>query len=123
MELEITDVFENIEACTLSASRNELGDHAGEITWNNALNCEYTLLTDANRQEVIDYFLEFGAWDNEELTGMSNNELNALLLQFIAGDIREYEGFNSFEEYDTSDQTSGRLFIGDDKKVYFHIGN
>jgi hypothetical protein len=43
----------------------------------------------ATRRQVLEYFLEFGAWSRDELNAMSNIELSALALQYIAGNYRE----------------------------------
>lgn len=43
----------------------------------------------AIRKQVIAFFLDFGAWDSTELNSMSNIELSALVLQYIAGNYRE----------------------------------
>lgn len=126
MELNVTRLIdENCEQ--FSASRMELGDHAGEITWNNALQYtkEYPLVTGDQLDAVRQYLAGFGAWTKQELSYMSDNEVNALLLQFIAGDIREMENCESYEEYEQGCMQgtySGALYRGDDGQWYYYVG-
>jgi hypothetical protein len=83
-----------------SASQAELGPRAGQITWRAANDYfhDRPLLVDGN-DDLYDlecWILEFGAWDQSEVDTMSDTELNALLLQFIAGDIREAADLGAF---------------------------
>jgi hypothetical protein len=103
MEINVTELVEYANCARYSASAYELGPDAAKITWNNAIEaCETALLVDSEDEieELIDWLEDFGAWTREEIEAYSEVELNALLLQFIAGDIREYEDhFDSLEAY------------------------
>lgn len=130
MELDVTHMVEDSDAMpNLSGSIAELGKDAGKITWRNSL--EYAkahpLLADDNvRHEAREYFKGFGAWDEDEIAAWSNDELEALVSQYIAGNIREMEGFDSEEEYieaEKEGQVSGGLFKSDDGRWYFYLGD
>lgn len=75
-----------------SASVAELGNNAGRITWAQAQeDAGYWqfLNTEADLQTFRDWLKPWGAWDEEEIAAMSPRDLNALLIQWIAGDMRE----------------------------------
>lgn len=82
-------------------------------------------MTPEQQSELRDWIRGFGAWDDEELAAMSDQETNALLLQFIAGDIREQEHFDTIEEWEAaceSGQCSGALCQGDGGRWYYYVG-
>lgn len=92
MELDITEFFNEARPADYSASAAELGEHAGEITWNRAIVAarRWNLLDTPDKQAAFRAYIRgFGAWSDAEIEGFSLVELNALLIQFIAGDIRE----------------------------------
>lgn len=131
MELDITDFFLSANPRYYSASAAELGDDAGRITWENAVDAadEWILLKDEEtRQAFRDFVREFGAWSDDEISAWSDVELNALCLQFISGDIREsgLADGGTWEQYAVdaeSGRVSSRLFRDDAGRVYFDIGN
>jgi hypothetical protein len=45
-----------------------------------------------NREKMISELQEYGAWEPEELAGLSNNTLEQTLIWLAANDIREREG-------------------------------
>lgn len=117
-----------------SASQAELGRDAGRLTWGYA--CEdaqgYALFPESDCDEVRAHFREYGAWDDGELAAMSHAELQALLLQFIAGEAREvpsdHEEFSPEWWVDYQDacergQVPGQLGRGDDGRVYYYVGS
>lgn len=109
-----------------SASAFELGENAGEITWTNAVSYseEAPLVTEDQLDDVAEWLKDFGAWPEDEIDDMVPTELNALLLQFVAGDIREMQDFDSEDEYldaGAAGQNPGRLYKGDDDQWYFSI--
>ena len=130
MELNITSFFENADAFNYSASQAELGQNAGKITWNAAVadSSEFMLLdTEEKREEWRADVRGFGAWDDDEIAAWSDQELDALLIQFISGDIREFESLcgDDWEEYQKLQEqgtVSGRMYLGDDGNVYFYVG-
>lgn len=91
MYIDITDFVRNVEACDLSASKMELGNDAGKITWNNA-KAEAALhplfSTDAEIEACRAWAEEFGAWDRDEIAAWSSDECNALVLE--CGDSNAY---------------------------------
>lgn len=108
MELNITQFVNTQHPSDYSASVAELGWNAGQLTWNAAKECEVTLLhTDDEIQETKDFFESFGAWDAEEMSARTNNEVNALLIQFISGDMRDNE--------------NDRIFTTDTGESYYYI--
>ena len=134
MDLDITQFFTEADAQDYSASRAELGDNAGTITWNAAKRAAgewlWPLLdTDDKRDAFRAHVKGFGAWDETEIAAWSNEELNALLYQMIAGDMRE-GGLNTFKpdwatyEDDAARGTvAGRIFRGTDGRVYYYLGD
>ena len=100
------------DAFDYSASRAELGDNAGQITWSNAKQAPVCLKTPEELEAFRDWVADFGAWSAEEIAAWSATECNALFVQFVAGDIRE-AGADSLEELDEQElregQEQGRL--------------
>ena len=136
MEIDITDFARKAELCEISASRAELGDNAGKITWANAKReAESTNLLKGKLGAFRDWIEGFGAWDAAEIKAWSAIECNALLLQFIAGDLRELEsvapsdsdeyGINWKKANKLSEQgsASGRVYRGDSGRLYFYMGD
>ena len=132
MEINITRFFNEANPRKYSASRMELGDNAGRITWNNAVNDspEYMFVTAENREEFEAHFRSYGAWSEEEIAAWSDQELNALFLQDVSAEIREFndlaEGdWQEWEELCQAGTCSGRLYGGElsvDGETYFQIG-
>jgi len=89
MEINITSLLSE-DMFQFSHSAYEGGDNAGRNTWKAALDGPRPLLSTAEELQAFrDYLPDFGAWDAEEIAAMDDNELQALFLQFIAGDVRE----------------------------------
>src|SRR4051812_6244905 len=112
MELDVTRLIREADCFEFSASRAERGDHAGRETWQNAKEeaSESPLLSADQIDEARDYFRGFGAWSREELVAMSAEEINALLIQFVAGDIREAQELAPSDNEDGIDWAEyGRL--------------
>lgn len=134
-ELNVTALVASMnDPADYSASRAELGEHAGRITWGNATRDARELFGDAfNREAFDDYFRGFGAWDTEELAAHSDDECAALMLQFIAGDIREvpseHEPFTDewwldYEDMAREGVVAGRLARGiEPGTVFYYIGD
>lgn len=130
MELNITHMVESADDMpTMSGSIAELGQNAAQITWNNAkafAGDNPLLPDDSARDAARDWLKGFGAWSETEIAAWSDTELNALIVQFIAGDIREMEAFDSPEEYEKAAQdgtAGGRIYRGDDGQYYFYLGD
>lgn len=133
MEINITRFFNEANPRKYSASRMELGDNAGLITWNNAVNDSpgYMFITAENREEFESHFRAYGAWSEEEIAAWSDQELNALFLQDVSAEIREFNDMaeGDWQEWDAlfhAGTCSGRLYGGGlsvDGEIYFQIGN
>lgn len=132
MEIDITTLLE-INCFTLSHSIAEGGENAGQNTWNaSKKQAENTQLlnTPEKLQTMRDFARESGGWNKEEIAEWSDNELNALFLQWISGDVREM-GFDSLDQIDWEEaeemqregQAPSNIFKGDNGKIYFYLGN
>jgi len=91
MEIEITSLLE-MDCFALSHSRAEGGETAGQDTWNASKEqAEETPLLDT--PEKLDAMRDFarssGGWNDEEVAAWNDQEVNALFLQWIAGDVRQ----------------------------------
>ena len=128
MELNITKLYKD-DCSQFSASIAETGlQNIGEITWHKAMGAitKHSFATEKNREELQDYFESFGAWQRSEIEAWDLQELNALVVQFIAGNIREREAFESWEEYEEASEqgsVSGSIYLGDDGEVYAYLGS
>ena len=103
MEIDVTEFWRmsDSELMEFSASIAEMGECAGKHTWNHAKQEaeRKPLVGEEGYQELREYFVEFGAWSEEEIESWDGQTLNALLIQLIAGDIREREGM-TIEEFE-----------------------
>lgn len=129
MEIIVTKyVVDHENAKYYSASQAELGEDAGKITWENALDRveeEPLVTTEEEIQECKDYLKSFGAWDAEEIAAWSDQEVNALMLQEISGCIREMKAFKSYKQYEKAAErgtVSGRLFKSG-REWFYYVGN
>lgn len=137
LEFDVTPLFaDKLDAYMLSNSVANLGDNAGQITWDNALEAatEYPLVTDANRDEVIAWIKGWGSWTEGDLMQWGSESLSALVWQFAAADFREHwedyvtdfeeqTDFTSLNEYDWEwiQIPESNIFINDGK-FYFQAG-
>ena len=132
MEIDITDFFNAGGHMDYSASIAERGPASGPSTWRAACDAseDYCVLDTPEKLEAArKYFRGFGAWSAEELAAMPDREVNALLLQFIAGDIREFSedvtawDWTVYDDEAAAGQIGGNLFKGEDNRVYIYIGS
>lgn len=127
MELNITEFFNNADVFNYSASVAEIGNNAGIATWQNACNADFVLLNnDEERDNFRQHVKGFGAWDDEEIAAWNDNELNALCIQFVSGEIRQFEDVSNsdWEEYERLSEEGqlGGMFKTDDNQVYIYLG-
>lgn len=120
---DVTRLVYDVDPFDLSASVAERGKNAGPETWANALACAGDApLTVEDREGAKRFFRGFGAWDREEIEAWSDAELDALILQMAAGDLRELQslcpgdglGDVDWKEAETLMQegtVSARLFV------------
>jgi len=133
MDINITRFFNEANPRNYSASQAELGKQAGQITWNNAVkdSPEYMFVTSENRAEFEAHFRGYGAWSEEEIAAWSDQELNALFLQDVSAEIREFNDLaeGDWKEWESLCQAgtcSGRMYGGElsvDGETYFQIGD
>lgn len=134
MELNITRFFNEAAPRDYSASVAELGASAGADTWRAAFDdsADYPMLDTAEKREAFRAFVRSsGGWSDEEIRIWDDAELNALLIQWIAGDMRECdigpettpEQWAEYEARATEGQCPSRIFRADDSAVYFYIGS
>ena len=112
-----------------SASVAELGNDAGKITWENSLDAAPRLLKSKDQlQEFAQYIRGFGAWTESEIKAWTVKECNALLLQLIAGDIREAgldtknPNWQQYELDSEKGRISGNIYAADNGQVFYYIG-
>lgn len=132
MHIEITSLLE-LDCFPLSHSAGEGGDNAGRNTWNASKEQakETPLLDTEEKLEAMrDFARSSGGWTREEITAWSADEVNALFLQWIAGDVRE-AGADSLSEIDWEEyesqasegRISSNLSHGEDGRIHFYLGN
>lgn len=132
MQIDITSLL-SLDCFPLFHSIAEGGQSAGRDTWHASLEqARQTPLLDTEEklQAMRDFARSSGGWDGEEVAAWSPEEVNALFLQWIAGDCREL-GADSLEDIDWEaaevDQQAGRvscnLYRGDDGRIYFYLGD
>jgi len=91
MEINITSLMA-VNQFKRSHSRAEGGQNAGPETWRASLEAakETVLLDTEEKLEAMrDFAKSSGGWTREEIAAWSAQEINALFLQWIAGDVRE----------------------------------
>ena len=132
-EIDITAFCLNANPFEFSASRAERGDNAGPETWRNALaEAERAplLSTEEHLEAMRRFVRESGGWNDREVAAMSAQELNALLVQWISGDLREADYDESFpDEFDWSDyeercrrgECLGRFYRADDGRIFYSL--
>jgi hypothetical protein len=133
MEIDISDFFANADPWEYSASQAERGANAGKLTWEAAQRDSQDfgdmLDTAEKLQAMRDHIKGFGAWDDAEIAAMDDTALRALLIQMIAGDIRE-GGLDALEpdwdEYERGAEAgrhSGNIYRADDGRVWYYVGD
>lgn len=133
--VNVTRLISDIDPAELSASVAERGPDAGPETWGNARS-EATarpVIDPADRAAVSEFFAGFGAWDREEIAAWSAADLDALVLQYAAGDLREVQSlcpgdglggidWEEAERLSEAGTIGGNLYAsGDDLMIY--LGN
>ena len=127
MDLNITKVFNAIAPRDYSASVAEIGASAGAAIDDSP---DFMLLDTDDKREAFKRLVRgYGAWSDAEIAAWSDVELNALLLQMIAGDMREgnlsagmtAEGWARYQEASEAGQISGAIFVTDGE-IYYYVG-
>lgn len=137
MEINITSLFSDESPFVpfdCSNNRATLGDNAGQLTWNASKEtaAQVTLLDSEDKIDAMrDFARASGGWNAEEVAAWSALEVNALFLQWVAGDVREAFDDADFSEWDWADYkeraeaglVSSNLFRADDGQIYFSLSN
>lgn len=126
MLIDVTKYVTEIDCSLFSSSIHESGlQNIGEITFNNALNHVVAIegiLKPGQMDEGADYLVSTGGWTQKEIESWGDDEINAVVLQFIAGAVREYEKFETYEEYQEAAEegrASGNLWRNDATWTYY----
>lgn len=124
MELNITKFVKEYlltgNASDFSCSQMERGSYAGIGSFNHAVETteHFNLVTAETRPAIEAHYKSFGCWDEDEISSWTDEELNGLCLQEIAGEYKEWE-FDpencSGNFYDASQTVDGNY--------YFYFGN
>jgi hypothetical protein len=130
MEINISRFYNFADASAYSASRAEIGENAGAITWDNAINSHFTLLDNEEKLDAMRTWAKSsGGWDDDEIAAWTDDELNALFIQLVSGDIREMREMDGhgltwaeYQERAEAGQVSGALFKGTDGRIYYYLG-
>jgi hypothetical protein len=130
-EIDVTHLFDTDCSRYSDSIFNSGLQNIGQITWRNACEdaADEPLVTPEQQDDLRDWIREFGAWDSEEIAAMSDVETNALLLQFIAGDIQELEDLDLVDDDEARQEAcddgtiGGRLSKCDDGRWFYSVGN
>ncbi len=146
MRINITDFFNHCDPMDYSASRHEIGNDAGEVTWMAALTAPMLLgdpdnapasVTSDAFDAAFDFLVSTGGWTADEVSQFSLRELNALVVQFIASEIRQCDSaaerytagvesdtwWNRYYAQASDGSIAGRLSNDDTGAVFFDLGN
>lgn len=138
MEIRIDTFWQEFCPSDYSASRAEAGQSAGSDTWRAAMDDggNWPILPDDDTRDCfIGMCIDSGGWDAEGMQHMRPEEVSALALQWLAGDMRDIfhlgygvrisaESINwpAVEKRVASGACSGRIYPGRDGAVYWYIG-
>lgn len=133
LEVDVTRLITTLDPAVISGSIAELGSDAAQFTWNNAKEGAKRLLKRDQLDAARDYFAEFGAWSRDELRAMSAVEIEALTLQYAAGDLRELQslapgdgvGFIDWQEAEklAEQGTCGGNLFPHNNRLYISLSN
>lgn len=133
MELDITDFFTSENHAEFSGSVLERGHNAAAETWQNAIEHAQAkpLLRPDQIQDAKDFIISIGDWSDIEIAKWTDTDVNALAIQWIAGDIREAEDLCStkdgeidwqeYEKLSEDGQVNGNMFQANDGRIYYHM--
>lgn len=131
-QLEITEFFNNAAPMDYSASVAEIGANAGADTWRAACDdsSDYPLLRDDSTLEAFrEFVIASSGWSESEVHGFTATELNALAIQWVAGDMRECDigpdsspaDWAEYESRASEGIVPSRIWRNDDGRVYFSL--
>ena len=105
-EIDCTPLFRSpgFDPWDCSNSRANLGQNAGELTWQASQSFAPALiLTEGQKEEFEEFVRSSGGWTREEIASWSDTYLTALCVQWISGDVR-----NGFRDDCATLRTRGR---------------
>lgn len=130
-EIDITDFLASHSLKYFSGSIAELGQGAGAQTWeecNDKAEEWQPLDTEEKRETFINFCSNAGFSEADDMHAWPDSELQALCIQWIAGDAREcgIDGqdldsldWDAIEERQHEGQCSGSIYRGDDGRIYW----
>jgi len=130
LEINITQFITETCPRDYSASCAEMGDNAGALTWSHAVedSTEWNFLDTEDKRDAFRAFVcELGGWTEAEIAAWSDVELNALCIQWIAGDIREClewevdDVWANYQEMAEAGQVNSNLYRAEDGSVYWSV--
>lgn len=144
MEIDISAFVTGIDTWPLCGSIATHGADAGPDTWNAAKDqAKATPLLNSKEelQAMRDWAESSGGWDDDEIAAWSDQELNALFIQLVSGDMRE-AGMNdcdltgednafdweAYREASEAGEVSGNIFRGDIEgeasfgRIFYYLG-
>jgi len=93
MDIDVTTLFREGSAINYSASAAEIGQDAGRVTWQAALEraAEPPAMLDTPDKidAMRDHLRGYGAWEDTEVAAWSAAELEAFLIQEVSATMRE----------------------------------
>jgi hypothetical protein len=136
LEVIVTCLITDLDPAELSGSIAERGQNAGQETWDNSMQAakdHAPILKPNERPAARKFFRSFGAWDDEQVAAWTDQELDALVLQYAAGDLRELQwvapgdglgdiDWNEAEKLSHEGIVSGSLFVSGDN-LYVSLSN
>lgn len=132
MEIDVTAIVIGMadRLRFFACSRAEMGENAGELSWEWALDAARelreagkNLLSDTQLAAFREYVADFGAWKREEINAWTDEECEALFIQFVAEDARERQNaadedrLEEYEEYEENE--GGRLWVEKGRALYY----
>ena len=130
MQVNVTQFLS--EGCMrdYSASVAEIGNDAGPATWQAALDDAPDYGPHLDTPEKIDAMRQFarssGGWTDDEVAAWTSAEVNALFLQWVAGDARECgldrgESWAAVRQAQEIGNAPSNLWRDDDGQIWFDI--
>lgn len=133
MRINITQFIRENCMRDYSASVAEIGENAGADTWRAA--CEDSadnmlLDTEEKRDAFRAFVRSSGGWTEDEIAAWSDTELNALFLQWVAGDWRECiewpdvdDIWANYEELAQAGTVPSNIWRDDVGNIYYSLNN
>lgn len=91
-EINVSCLLENVNPNDLFGSVATHGKDAAKVTWSASVEAAKTNaldLSEDDREGARKYFEGFCAWEADEIASWTDEELDALILQYASGDLSE----------------------------------